>query len=88
MSKHGRSVICLDCEKAEGISYYPVYRLTCNGCAQRLVMNEQCKIQRSLMAEYLQMRYDIATNWKQEPSCGCNDVCERRKNVKSNKDIL
>jgi hypothetical protein len=83
MLKHGRSVICLDCEKAEGIPYYPVYRLTCKGCANRLVMNEDCKIQRSLMAEYLEIRYDIATDWKKEPSCGCNEVCERRRNVKA-----
>lgn len=88
MLKHGLSNSCPDCNKAQEISYYPVYKMTCPGCAQRLVMNEQCKLQRSLLAEYLEIRYDMATLWKQEPSCGCNNVCERRKNVKSNKEIL
>jgi hypothetical protein len=79
---------CTDCIEAKERQYYPVYRMTCPGCAQRLVMNEQCKIQRSLMAEYLEIRYDIATNWKKEPSCECKDVCERRKNVKPKKEML
>ena len=79
---------CPDCSNAESKAFYPVYTVSCQGCAQRMVMNENCKLQRSMMAEYLEMRYSIATDWKKEPSCKCKDVCERRKNVKSGKEML
>jgi hypothetical protein len=80
MSKRIHSDSCPDCNKAKENEYHPVYHLACHGCAQRIVMNEQCKLQRNLMAEYLQMRYELATDWKREPSCGCEKVCKRNAN--------
>jgi len=58
-----------------------VYRLTCSGCRTRLALSEPCKIVRKYIVEHIEKQWGHVADWKANPNCGCDKVCERLKNV-------
>lgn len=72
---------CKDCQKAALKKHYPIYNLKCESCRDRMLMSEPCKLLRKYNASFIE-RFGTITNWKREPSCGCETICKRKANMK------
>jgi hypothetical protein len=69
---------CELCEKGSGI-----FDLNCQGCRDRIVMRQFCKIARKEIAEDIEARWGFLPNYKRDPHCGCERVCERKSNTRA-----
>ena len=68
---------CDYCEKGGGI-----FNLHCDGCKDRIVMSELCKIIREQMAKDIELKWGFLPNYQREPHCGCTKVCIRKSRIK------
>lgn len=69
--------ICKGCEKQGGLYYFK-----CKECRTRFLLKEPCKKYRAMWAEMLFKKWGDAGDWKQDPSCGCKNTCQRLNNVR------
>ncbi|CAB5225471.1 hypothetical protein UFOVP746_21 [uncultured Caudovirales phage] len=69
---------CKYCSAQSGI-----YEYECNGCRNRMLLDEPCKILRKALAERIQLWGEIS-DWKTEPHCGCKAECKRMKTMRDN----
>lgn len=70
--------VCRDCKIAKTNKHHGVYKMTCIGCRERLLMDEPCKLMRKITASMLAKWGDVP-DWKKDPSCGCGIQCKRRQ---------
>ena len=68
---------CEYCEKGGG-----VFNLYCDGCKNRIVMGQPCKIARKQMAEDIEARWGFLPDYQREPNCGCEKVCKFKQRIK------
>ncbi len=68
---------CADCAK----ELSGIYRMTCRGCRNRLLMDEPCKMLRKLIADSLK-KWGEVDEWQIEPHCGCKGKCKRLENMR------
>lgn len=66
---------CGHCKSASGL-----YDLNCEGCRERALMDEPCKVLRQQLAERMRYKGMSVPDWKREPSCGCKGNCRRIQN--------
>ena len=69
---------CADCAK----EHSGIYRMTCKGCRNRLLMDEPCKMLRGYIADNLK-KWGEVDDWKKPPHCGCNGKCKRLENMRT-----
>ena len=69
---------CKDCKNAEGKEHWGVYSLKCQGCRDRMIQAESCKIKREIVAKGLS-KYGEISEWKIDPNCGCTKQCKARQ---------
>jgi hypothetical protein len=70
---------CKWCETPGG-----TYDLNCDGCKNRIVMGQPCKLRREEMAKNIEQTWGFLPDWKKEPSCGCTRVCVINQGSKLN----
>jgi hypothetical protein len=68
---------CEYCEKGGG-----TFNLYCDGCKNRLVMGQPCKIVRKQMAEDIEARWGFLPDYQREPHCGCEKFCKFKQRIK------
>ena len=68
---------CDYCEKDNG-----TFDLHCNGCKNRVVMGQPCKILRKQMAEDIERVWGFLPEYEREPNCGCERVCKFKQRIK------
>lgn len=73
---------CKYCHTSSGI-----YEYECNGCRNRILLDEPCKIMRKQLAERIQL-FGVVEDWKREPNCGCKGECKRLKTMRENQNWL
>lgn len=71
---------CQLCKQPTGL-----YDLNCEGCRERALIDEPCKLLRQQLAERMQYKRMTVPNWMREPSCGCKGQCKRMRNIKTEK---
>jgi len=73
---------CKYCNSNSGI-----YEYECNGCRNRILLDEPCKIMRKQLAERIEL-YGAVADWKTEPNCGCKGECKRLKTKRENQNFI
>lgn len=56
------------------------YNFGCNGCRERVLFDEPCKIVRKALAARIIIWGEIP-DWQREPSCGCKNKCKRMEAI-------
>jgi hypothetical protein len=73
---------CKYCNSDSGI-----YEYECNGCRNRMLMDEPCKILRKALSERIEL-WGTVEDWKREPNCGCKGECKRLKTIRDNQNHI
>jgi hypothetical protein len=56
------------------------YNFNCDGCRERVLLDEPCKLVRKAMAARIVIWGEIP-DWQRDPSCGCKNKCRRIQNM-------
>jgi hypothetical protein len=72
---------CRDCKnRADG--HQGMFDVSCPQCRTAIALSEPCKVTRKEMVDRMLNKWGDTVGWQDEPHCGCEKVCKKRRRIK------